>query len=105
MTLAHFCDVGTDGWIVRRSTFATASQQISRKHWTNYQRHWTRHMSVPCEGSISRGGKSPIAYFCSSQWLPAHFTSRNWPTCSHSISRQDQYRNSTRIGTRKIQRM
>src|SRR6266852_6077772 len=105
MILAHFCDVGLDGWIARWSTFATASQDVSGMHWPSYQRRWTRHMSVPCEGSIRQTGNLPIACFSSSQWLPAHFTSRNWPSCSHSISRQDQYRNSMRIAAWKIQRM
>jgi hypothetical protein len=107
MTLAHFhfCDVGLDGWFVRWSTFAAASLQVSGVHCANYQRRWTRHMSVPYEGSIRQTGNSPIAYFTSSQWHPAHFTSRNWPTYSHSILRQDQYQNSMRIGAWKIQRM
>src|SRR5580658_9762724 len=105
MTLAHFCHVGLDGWIVRWSIFATASRLVSRKHCSNYQRHWTRHMSVPYKESIRQIGNSPIGCFSSSQSLPAHFTSKNWPTCSHSISRQDQYRYSIRIGAWKIQRM
>ena len=46
-------------------------------------------MRVPCEASMSQIGNQPIACFSSSQWLPAHFTSTNWPTCSHSISRQE----------------
>src|SRR6267154_1233220 len=102
MTLAHFCDVGSDGWIVRWSTFATASQHVSGMHWPSYQRRSTRRISVPCEGSTRQTGNSPIACFSSSQWLPAHFTSRNWPTCSHSISRQNPYQNTIRIGAWKI---
>jgi hypothetical protein len=43
---------------------------------------------VPCKGSIRQIGNSR---FSSSQWLPTHLTSRSWLTCSHSISRQDQY--------------
>src|SRR6267154_303303 len=105
MTVAHFCDVGLDGWIVRWSTFATASQHVSGVHWPSYQRRWMRHMSVPCEGSIRQTGNSPTACFSLSQWLPAHFASRNSPTCSHSISRQDQYRNLLRIGAWKTQRI
>src|SRR6266576_680634 len=105
MTLSHSCDVGLDGRIVRWSTFATASQHVSGMHWMSYQSRWTRHMSVPCEGSIRQTGNSPIACFNSSQWLHAHFTSRNWPTCSHSISKMDQSQNFMRIGVWKIQRM
>src|SRR6266852_5065508 len=105
MSLAHFCDVGSDGWIVRWSAFSTTSQRVSRKYWPNYQCRWMRHMSVPCGGSQRHAGNSPIECFSSSQWLPTRFTSRNWPTCSHTISRQDQYRSSMRIGVWKIQRM
>src|SRR5260370_503586 len=50
-----------------------------------------------------RGQKQDIAYFNSSQWLPAHFASRNWPNCLDSISRRDRYRNSMRLGAGKIQ--
>jgi hypothetical protein len=51
-------------------------------------------MSVCCERSIMQTGNLPIGCcFSSSQRLPTHFTSRNWPTCSHSTSKQDQYRN------------
>ena len=32
ITLAHFCDVGLDGWIVSWSTFVTAPQQASGVH-------------------------------------------------------------------------
>src|SRR6267154_1984646 len=105
MTLSHFPDIGSDGRIVRWSASAAASQHVSVMHWTSYQRRWTRHMSVPCEGLIGRTGNSHIACFSSSQWLPDHFTSRNWPTCSRSNSMQYQYQHFTRIGAWKIQWM
>ena len=64
-----------------------------------------RDMSVPCEGSMKQTGCSPIPRFSLSRWLPAHFTSANWPTCSHSISRRDQW-DFMRIGSAwKIRRM
>ena len=37
------------GAIVRWSTVAAASRQVSDMHWLSYQRRWTRHMSAPCE--------------------------------------------------------
>jgi hypothetical protein len=38
-------------------------------------------------------GNLPIACFSSLQWLSARFASRNLPSCSHSISRPNQFRN------------
>ena len=69
--------VGSDGFIVRSSTFGSAFRDASDMLWMNYRRHSMRLTNALCGISIRQTGNLPTDYFNVSQWLSAHYVSRN----------------------------
>ena len=101
MTLTQTHDVGSVGYIVKLFIFGAATQDGSVMRWPNCQRRSTKRMSAPCEKSIRQTRNSHTACFNVSSSLPGRYTSRNWLSFSHSISRRDQFQNFVRIGALK----
>src|SRR6266446_4224279 len=59
--------IGSDGFIVRSTTFDTAFQHASGTLYTNYLRHLMGHTTAPCEISIRKSGILPTVSFNVSQ--------------------------------------
>jgi len=101
-TFTHRSASGSDGRIASSTTSVIAFQGVSGMLWTTYQRHLMEHMNARCGNSKARTGNLPNGCSYALRRLNGHSESRNWQNSWHSISRQDKYRHSTRIGAWKI---
>src|SRR6266851_3433683 len=101
MTLAHTCNLGSDGRIANWSIFEGATRDVSVVRCPNCRRHSTKHTNGRCEKSTKQTGNLRTDCFNVLPSLPAHSASMNWQSSSHSISSRDRSQSSTRDGASK----